>query len=62
MAGFAAFANHTGAWVTAVLTLPALHAVVLLEERELAQRFGAAWDAYRTRVPRWIPRSARDVT
>jgi len=60
--GYAAFANHTGAWVVAVLTFPALHAIVLLEERELAQRFGAAWEDYRDRVPRWVPRRARAVS
>lgn len=58
--GYAAFANHTGAWVVGVLTFPALHAVVLLEERELAQRFGASWEVYRARVPRWVPRGGRD--
>jgi protein-S-isoprenylcysteine O-methyltransferase Ste14 len=54
--GYALVANHVGGYVVAVLTLPALHFVVLLEERELAERFGAAYDAYRARVPRYIPR------
>lgn len=54
--GYAALANHLGAWIMAVANLPALHLVVLLEERELARRFGAEYDAYRARVPRYIPR------
>lgn len=53
---YAAFANHVGSWIVALLTLPALHAVVLLEERELAERFGNAWEEYRARVPRYLPR------
>jgi len=53
---YAAFANYAGSWVMAVLSLPFLHAVVVMEERELAQRFGAAWVEYRTRVPRYLPR------
>lgn len=54
--GYAALANHLGAWVVAVAILPALHVVVLLEERELARRFGAEYEAYRARVPRYLPR------
>ena len=53
---YACFSNYVGAYVLAVLTLPLLHVVVLLEERELAARFGAAWAEYRARVPRYVPR------
>ncbi len=53
---YAAFANHVGTWVVAALAVPFLHAVVLMEERELAERFGAAWETYRARVPRYLPR------
>lgn len=56
---YAAFANHVGAWVVAVLSIPFLHAVVIMEERELADRFGAAWAEYRDRVPRYLPRLRR---
>lgn len=59
---YAAFANHVGSWVTAFLTPPVLHLVVLLEERELAQRFGAAYEEYRARVPRYLPRRKGPVT
>ncbi|MBI5866381.1 MAG: isoprenylcysteine carboxylmethyltransferase family protein [Planctomycetes bacterium] len=41
--------------------LPIAHAqVVLLEEPLLRQRFGAAYDEYTRRVPRWIPRRPRE--
>jgi protein-S-isoprenylcysteine O-methyltransferase Ste14 len=32
--------------------------VARVEEKRLASRFGAAYDAYRARVPAWIPRLA----
>ena len=35
--------------------LPAVHLIVLLEERELGRRFGAAYDEYAARVPRYLP-------
>lgn len=53
--GYAAIANWTGPWIIAVLMIPTLHLVVLLEERELAGRFGDTYRAYATRVPRYIP-------
>jgi protein-S-isoprenylcysteine O-methyltransferase Ste14 len=54
--GYAALGNYTGGWITALAVLPALHLVVLFEERELARRFGAEYEAYRARVPRYVPR------
>jgi protein-S-isoprenylcysteine O-methyltransferase Ste14 len=33
-----------------------LWATVRLEERELRDRFGAEWEAYARRVPRFLPR------
>jgi protein-S-isoprenylcysteine O-methyltransferase Ste14 len=37
--------------------------VTLFEEPVLARTFGAGYDGYRARVPRWIPRwRARDGT
>jgi protein-S-isoprenylcysteine O-methyltransferase Ste14 len=56
---YAAFANHVGTWVLWALCFPTLHLVVLLEERELRDRFGAEYDEYCRRVPRYIPRRAR---
>ena len=54
--GYAAVSNHVGPYVVAVLTFPLLHLVVLLEERELRDRFGDAYRDYSARVPRYIPR------
>lgn len=53
---YAAFANYAGAWIVALATIPLLHVVVVLEERELAQRFGEEYEEYRARVPRYVPR------
>jgi protein-S-isoprenylcysteine O-methyltransferase Ste14 len=35
---------------------PAIHLVVLLEEPELRERFGAEYEEYCGRVPRYIPK------
>jgi protein-S-isoprenylcysteine O-methyltransferase Ste14 len=51
---YVAFANHTGTWVLFALIFPALHLVVLLEERELRERFGAEYEEYCGRVPRYL--------
>ncbi len=56
---YAAFANYSGAWIVALATLPLLHLIVVLEERELAQRFGEEYEEYRSRVPRYVPRWRR---
>jgi len=56
---YAFFANYLGAYVVAVLTIPGLHAIVLLEERELLDRFGQEYRDYAARVPRYIPRRQR---
>ncbi len=42
------------AW--AVLSLPVLYAIVVLEERELGHRFGQVYIDYCRHVPRFIPR------
>lgn len=53
---YAAFANYAGAWIVALATVPVLHLIVLLEERELVERFGKEYERYRERVPRYVPR------
>jgi protein-S-isoprenylcysteine O-methyltransferase Ste14 len=55
---YACFANFAGTWVVAILVVPAAHVLVLMEERELRERFGAEYEGYCRRVPRWIPRRA----
>ena len=54
--GYVAFANFMGTWILFVLILPATHLLVLMEERELRDRFGAEYEDYCRQVPRWIPR------
>lgn len=50
------FANFTWLWVSTLLLVPALYGVVLLEERELHERFGSQYAEYARRVPRFFPR------
>jgi hypothetical protein len=52
---YVACANYAGTWVLYALSFPAIHLVVLLEERELAERFGAEYLDYCRRVPRYFP-------
>lgn len=54
--GFACVANYLILYVWAALSLPLLYVIVVLEERELSQRFGPAYAAYCRRVPRFLPR------
>jgi protein-S-isoprenylcysteine O-methyltransferase Ste14 len=55
-AGFAMVVNHVGAYLMVLGSIPALLLVVFFEERELVDRFGAAYEEYRTRVPAFFPR------
>lgn len=57
--GFGLAANHVGTYVLFVLMIPFLLLITLLEERELAHRFGEAYTAYCARVPRFVPRRRR---
>jgi protein-S-isoprenylcysteine O-methyltransferase Ste14 len=49
-------ANYVGAYIVLGASVPVLYVVALLEERELRRRFGAAYEAYARRVPRFVPR------
>ena len=53
---YALVANYSGGYVVVLVTVASMVALVLLEERELRDRFGAAYDEYARRVPRFIPR------
>lgn len=41
-------------WVAALAFALACHVQVRIEEAHLARRFGADYDAFRSRVPRWL--------
>ena len=57
--GYALIANHTGGYWLLVFSIAGLHLVVLLQERELRDRFGAEYEMYCARTPRWLPRLSR---
>ena len=52
----ALFTNYLAIYVLALAIIPALYLVVVLEEKELRDRFGLEYAAYSERVPRFIPR------
>jgi protein-S-isoprenylcysteine O-methyltransferase Ste14 len=56
---YALFANYLGAYIVVVLGLPLIFLVVRLEERELRERFGTAYEEYCRRVPRFVPKLGR---
>lgn len=53
---YALFSNHLGPYILFAASLPVVHLLVLLEERELMDRFGAEYEQYRSRVPPYLPR------
>lgn len=57
--GYALFANYLATHVLFALSIPVIFLIVLLEERELHQRFGGAYEEYCRRVPRFVPRLGR---
>ena len=62
LAGVALLCNYLAVYVLLALYLPVIYAVVLLEEHELRERFGAEYDDYCRRVPRFLPRLGRRPT
>ena len=55
--GWAMILNYAGLWVLALLMIPGFYLLIVLEEGELKDRFGAEYEAYLARVPRLIPSS-----
>ena len=53
--GAALLAGTPLLWIVLVVWLPFALIVIRLEERELAARFGPAYEAYRKRVPAFLP-------
>jgi len=54
--GLLLYRTWTALWL--VVQLPVLVVRAAREEEALAAEFGAAWEAYRDRVPGWLPRGA----
>jgi protein-S-isoprenylcysteine O-methyltransferase Ste14 len=54
--GYVLIANHLGTYILFALLLPAIYGIVIMEERELRERFGTEYEEYCRRVPRLIPR------
>ncbi|HEV7966728.1 MAG TPA: isoprenylcysteine carboxylmethyltransferase family protein [Candidatus Acidoferrales bacterium] len=53
--GAALLAGTPSLWIVLALWLPFALIVIRLEERELAARFGPSYEAYRKRVPAFLP-------
>lgn len=54
--GCSLFVNYVGIYMLVAGSFFALYGVIVLEEQELAQRFGVAYERYRSRVPALVPR------
>ena len=54
--GWALVVNFAGLYILMACLAAALYGVIILEERELLERFGPAYEEYRRGVPRLIPR------
>lgn len=57
--GFTLILNYPALYVALVLFVPAIYGVILLEERELRDRFGTEYEEYVRRVPRLVPKRGR---
>lgn len=57
--GYSLISNYPAAYAATALIAGQIAALIPLEERELAGRFGAAYEEYRGRVPALIPAFGR---
>ncbi len=56
LASIALFTNYLAVYILLAAYFPAIYIVVLLEERELRNRFGGTYESYCREVPRFFPR------
>jgi protein-S-isoprenylcysteine O-methyltransferase Ste14 len=54
--GYALFCNYLALYLLIPVLAAMLYCVVRIEERELRERFGAEYETYCARVPRFIPK------
>jgi protein-S-isoprenylcysteine O-methyltransferase Ste14 len=57
--GWALFCNYLAAYLVWAFLVVALLILIPMEERELVQRFGPAYEEYRRKVPALVPRPRR---
>jgi len=59
LVGIALVSNYIGLYILVLLLFPVGYLTIVLEERELVERFGDAYRQYQREVPRLIPRFRR---
>lgn len=55
----ALFTNYLAVYLFCPLAWVVLYGITLMEERELVERFGQAYEQYQRRVPRFVPRISK---
>jgi protein-S-isoprenylcysteine O-methyltransferase Ste14 len=55
----ALFINYEGMYILIALLAPVGYAMIVIEERELVDRFGEEYRRYQRAVPRFVPRWRR---
>jgi protein-S-isoprenylcysteine O-methyltransferase Ste14 len=55
LAAWVLFCNFAGLYLLTLLSIVGLYLIVIVEEKELRERFGEAYVDYSARVPRFVP-------